>query len=163
MIVPLSIHSLLAAAPSSSVAHDRYFVCNVHRTASLLSDIGLDYSDCSRALLSNGNDPRAAMATVLLNRGMHRVSPVMSSMFRPIFNYLSPKCVPSVVSLPTAPRVAYSSVLSDGLDIPRSITHARTMPSAPYWESALNDELGSWHSNDTWYDGPIDMSMFDPS
>ena len=42
VIVPPSIHSLLATAPPAAVATDRYFAHHVHRTASLLSDIGLD-------------------------------------------------------------------------------------------------------------------------
>lgn len=61
------------------------------------------------------------------------------------------------------PLHAYSSILSDGSAIPRLLTHARSMHTAPYWKSALGDDLGSWHMNDTWYDGPVDMSLFDPS
>ena len=43
------------------------------------------------------------------------------------------------------------------------MTHARSLPAAPYWESALHDELGSWRANDTWFPDHVDPSMIDPS
>jgi len=160
VIVPPSIHSLLAAAPVHSVSNDRYFACNVHRAASLMSDIGLDYSDCSRALLTNGNDPRAAVSTILINRGLARIAPHMTSSFGQIFNYLSPKCIRAYpVTIPSVSLHAYSSVMSDGNTIPRSLANARSLPTAPYWETALRDELNSWATNSTWCEIDCDISL----
>ena len=136
VIVPPSAYSLLASAPVTHLSRDRHYMRHVHLNALNLYNIGLDYSTCIRVLSANGNDPRAAMCSIFSERGFDRVTPEMSAHYRPVFNYLYPKCVPA--------SHVYAAILKDSSCLPRSMPHARRTPDAPFWEIALYDELSSW-------------------